>query len=211
MWKKDIDLVRALHDRYHFAAPLLDAGGQERPNIADYDISVKKAYRLTLKLGSKTRNLVVPHEVQNDRYVALKRPWSFIEPKYLILNPAQDDLPIERLPERYPNAFATVILVSVFEHVNNPYECSDALFRIVKPGGYLFNSTPFLFPYHPSPEDNWRFAPLTLKRIHEKSGFQWLEGDFHIRYRASDGVGDAKDPNEPQPIVGCYALCRKPV
>jgi len=108
---------------------------------------------------------------------------------------------IENLPDKYPEHFETVIMVSVFEHVDNPYKVSDALFKIIKPGGYLINSTPFIFPYHPSPEDNWRFSPIALKRIHESSGFEWLEGDFHIKINTGDGVGDLNPERyaEPQP------------
>jgi len=104
-------------------------------------------------------------------------------------------------------------MVSVFEHVKNPYVVSNALFDIISPGGYLFNSAPFLFPYHPSPEDNFRFSPNALKTIHESSGFEVLQSDFHVNYKTTDGVGDTNPNNyrAPQAIMASFALCRKPL
>jgi len=208
MFKKDIDIVRLLHQKYNFIGPLVDAGGLESPVIADYDISVASATEL---LTSDGQIIKVPSSFQENRYLQIKRPWSFIEENYLILNPDKGGPSIEQLPEKYSGFFNTVILVSVFEHINNPYEISDALYSIVKPGGYLFNSTPFLFPYHPSPEDNFRYSPTALKKIHEKSGFKWLEGDFHVNYSSKEGIGDTNPNNygAPQAIMASYALCRK--
>jgi SAM-dependent methyltransferase len=210
MFKKDLDLIKGLHERYSFKAPLLDAGGLPDPTIADYDISINKALKVPLDDG---RVVTVPHKEQGDRYLKLNRPWTFIDKDYLILNPSFGDPYIEDLPIKYTDYFETVILVSVFEHVSDPKIVSDALFKIVKPGGYLINSTPFLFPYHPSPEDNWRFSPGALKRIHKDSGFEWLEGDFHIKINTGDGVGDLNPERyaQPQAIWASYALCRKPL
>lgn len=213
MFKKDIDLIRELHKKHHFQVPLLDAGGLESPVIADYEISIEKAIQIEVKDNKNNiwrRN--IPHPNQNDRYLKIKRPWEFIDPEYLILNPEYGDPPIEDLPIKYSNYFNIVILVSVFEHVNNPYVVSDALYQIIKHGGFLINSTPFLFPYHPSPEDNFRFSPLALKRIHEQSGFVCLENDFHVDYSSSCGIGDTNPANygAPQAIMASYALCRKP-
>jgi len=209
MWKKDIDLLKQLHHKYNFASPLLDAGGLENPTIADYDISVAKALSLELQLEQYEWKMTIPHPVQNDRYVSIHRPWQFIDPNYLILNPEYGHPSIEKLPLSYSNMFNTIILVSVFEHVENPYTVSDALYQLLKPGGYLFNSTPFVFPYHPSPEDNFRYSPVALKRIHESSGFTWLEGDFHVNYPSTQGIGLPTDCGAPQNIMGSYALCKK--
>jgi len=213
MFKKDIDKIQELHAKYSFQAPLIDAGGLSDPAIADYDISVAKAVDVLVTDDMGARTVKVPHSQQSDRYLKIHRPWEFIDPSYIIANPEQGGLFIEDLPTRYSEHFASVITVSVFEHVNDPYEVSNAIFKIMKPGGLFFNSTPFLFPYHPSPEDNWRFSPKALQRIHEKSGFQWLEGDFHINYSTAEGIGDTNPNNyaAPQAIIASYSLCRKPL
>jgi hypothetical protein len=211
MFKKDIDLIQSLHTRYNFQAPLLDAGGQADPTIADYDVSVKKALEVCVSIPDKTWQIKVPHPIQEDRYVQIHRPWEFIDKNYLILNPDNGDPLIENMPEKYSESFSTIILVSVFEHVNNPYKVSDALLKILRTGGYLINSAPFLFPSHSPYEDNWRFSPLALKRIHESSGFHWLEGNFHIYYSSKEGIGDTNPNNygAPQAVIASYALCKK--
>ena len=214
MFKKDIDLIQRLHEKYQFQSPLLDVGGLESPVIADYEISINKAIRATVTYSDNNKwEVNIPHPNQTDRYVNIRRPWEFIDREYIILNPEYGDPPIEELPIQYSNSFNTVIMVSVFEHVNNPYIVSDAIYKIVRPGGYLINSTPFLFPHHPSPEDNFRYSPLALKRIHEQSGFEWLGGNFHVNYSSKLGIGDTNPKNygAPQPIMASYALCMKPI
>ncbi len=209
MWKKDIDVMKRLHEAFHLQGPLLDAGGLEQPCIADYEISVKKSHQVSIQLEGQVRNIVVPHANQTDRYVTIIRPWNFIDPNYRILNPEYGDPGIEDLPELYPEAFNTVILVSVLEHVIDPFECSHALFQIIRPGGYLFTSAPFMFPIH-DVRDNWRFSPDALKTIHTKSGFIYLEGAFHINYSAGHGIAEPDNPDSPIPIMGAYAFCQKP-
>ena len=71
MWFKDFQIIKKIHDKYNLSGPLLDAGGLENPTVADYDISVKKAYRPTLELGGRRREIVVPHENQKDRYIPI--------------------------------------------------------------------------------------------------------------------------------------------
>ncbi len=210
MWKKDIDVIKRLHEELHFQRPLLDVGGLENPCIADYDISAKKAHRVSVQLDGQPRNIVVPHVNQTDRYVNITRPWSFIDSHYRILNPEYGDPGIEDLPKFYSEAFNTVVLVSVLEHVIDPFECSHALFQILRPGGYLFTSVPFMFPIHDT-RDNWRFSPEALKTIYIKSGFEHIEGDYHVQYSMNDGIGNLHNPNESQPVLGCFAICRKPV
>jgi hypothetical protein len=214
MFKKDIELIYALNRKYGFRPPLLDAGGLEKPVIADYEISVAKALSLVLTADDRQWEVKIPHPEQGDRYLAIARPWTFIDQDYRILNPEYGHPLIEdfcQMPE-YDNHFGTVIMVSVFEHVDNPYVVSDALYKILQPGGYLINSTPFLFPHHPSPEDNFRYSPEALRKIHTASGFEWLEGDFHINYSSKQGIGDTNPANygAPQAIMASYALCRKP-
>lgn len=207
---EDVKLLKKLHQKYGFSPTVVDLGGLETTSIADYSISKAKA--LDVEVGGG-RRVKVPHAEQNDRYLRLVRPWEFMDPKYDIINPEYGHPPIEALPNIYPNHYGLAIMVSVFEHVENPYTVSKAIFDILKPGGYLFNSTPFIFPYHPSPEDNFRYSPKALERIHQSSGFEWLEGDFHAVYRSSEGIGDTNSERylDPQAMAFSYALCRKPL
>lgn len=209
MWKKDLDKVKELHEKYNFKGPLLDAGGLEKPCIADYDISAEKAHRFNLILAGENRNIVVPYSEQGDRYLNITRPWEFIDSQYTIENPENDGLTIEKLHTKYNNFFNTVIIVSVFEHVNDPFECAEQLKKSVAKGGYVFNSAPFQFPRHDE-VDNWRFSPKALEIVHKKAGFEIIESGTHIEYTVSDGIGNLHNRDELQTIIGSYVLARFP-
>lgn len=58
-----------------------------------------------------------------------------------------------------------VCLVSVLPHVQNPPKVIEEVFRILKPGGMLYISTPFVYPYHTDPYDFYRFSPGGLKML----------------------------------------------
>jgi len=212
MFYNDILKFKELHAKYNFKSPLLDAGGLNDPVIADYEISKNKRLQLAYAYDGNTYQINVPHPVQNDRYIKINRPWSLVEEGYLILNPEYGDPYIEDLPRIYDRKFNTVVMVSVLEHVNDPFEVVESIFKICAPGGYFFNSTPFVFPYHPSPNDNYRFSPSGLRIVHERVGFEALESGFHVDYSAADAIGDTNPMNYGaiQPVRGCYILCRRP-
>ena len=49
------------------------------------------------------------------------------------------------------NAFDAVVSNSVLEHVKDPFQCAHEIARVLKPGGDLFCSVPFLQPLHGYP------------------------------------------------------------
>lgn len=51
-----------------------------------------------------------------------------------------------------------VILDEVLEHVRKPWKAIDSIYRILKPGGYLISSSPFMIAEHKCPLDYWRFT-----------------------------------------------------
>jgi SAM-dependent methyltransferase len=89
--------------------------------------------------------------------------------EYLILDKVPDYHPdivgdIHKLP--FPDASEeAIICMAVLEHVENPLLAMDELYRVLKPGGYLFIYVPFLYYYHAAPGyygDFWRFTKDTL-------------------------------------------------
>jgi len=74
---------------------------------------------------------------------------------------------------------------ALLEHVPEPQRVVDEVYRVLETGGTAFFYVPFLYPYHESPDDYFRFT---------KSGMAYLCRNFsHMQIQAADdgyaGVG----------------------
>jgi len=67
------------------------------------------------------------------------------------------------------NRFDVVVLCEVLEHLKYPDRGLANIYRMLKPGGSLILSTPFIFPIHDRPLDYFRFT---------RYGLEWLLEDF---------------------------------
>ena len=56
-----------------------------------------------------------------------------------------------------------VLCCEVLEHIKEPRQCCNEIWRVLKPGGVVFISVPFLLPIHADPDDYHRFTPSGLK------------------------------------------------
>ena len=64
---------------------------------------------------------------------------------------------IERLP--FPDAKVDgIVCTNVLEHVGDAQACIAEISRVMRPGGFVFISTPFMFPTHPDPLDRRRWT-----------------------------------------------------
>lgn len=68
-------------------------------------------------------------------------------------------------------AYDTAILCEVLEHLENPEQVLKEIFRILKNGGTLIISTPFLFPMHADPYDFQRWTDTKIRLVLETIGF----------------------------------------
>ena len=60
---------------------------------------------------------------------------------------------------RYPaDAYDFVVLDEILEHVERPWAAVEEIHRILKPGGCLITSSPFMIAEHKVPRDYWRFT-----------------------------------------------------
>ena len=69
-----------------------------------------------------------------------------------------------RLPVRAASVDC-VICCEVLEHIPEPAVCCNEMFRVLKPGGTLIISTPFMFPIHADPHDFYRYSPDGLRYL----------------------------------------------
>jgi SAM-dependent methyltransferase len=63
------------------------------------------------------------------------------------------------------NAIDGAVSESVFEHVADAHLIAREMVRVVKPGGYIYVSAPFIHPYHTSPDDFNRWTLSGLKHM----------------------------------------------
>ena len=61
--------------------------------------------------------------------------------------------------------FDTLFCVSVLEHIPNVFAASNNMMNLLKTGGSLFVSVPFVFRYHGYPGDLWRFTPEGIQYL----------------------------------------------
>lgn len=75
------------------------------------------------------------------------------------------------------NSVDFVISISVLEHVTYPQKVVKEMHRILKPGGLVYISVPFIFPFHADPSDFYRFTYRGVDILCED--FERLDSGFN--------------------------------
>jgi len=76
---------------------------------------------------------------------------------------------IEAIPAE-DASFDVVLCIQVLEHVPDPRAAVRELRRVVRPGGRVLASTHGVYPFHPNPDDLWRWTHHGLERLFRESG-----------------------------------------
>jgi SAM-dependent methyltransferase len=69
-------------------------------------------------------------------------------------------------------SFDTILCTEVLEHTRQPFEVMAEFARLLRPGGYLILSVPFIYPLHETPYDFWRFTPYGLAELCRSAGLR---------------------------------------
>jgi len=75
-----------------------------------------------------------------------------------------DAIPVENA------SFDVVLCLQVLEHVADPAAAVRELRRAVRPGGRVLLSTHGVYPFHPNPDDLWRWTHDGLDRLFRANG-----------------------------------------
>jgi SAM-dependent methyltransferase len=73
------------------------------------------------------------------------------------------------------NHFDTVFASEVFEHVFNLEEALSEIRRVLKPGGRLLFTCPFVWPEHEVPNDFARYTSFGIASLVNRQGFRILQ------------------------------------
>ncbi len=71
--------------------------------------------------------------------------------------------------------FDSIICNEVLEHVFNPKEFLSEMNRVLKSGGLLLMTVPFVWDEHEQPYDYARYSSFGLKHLIEENGFKIIE------------------------------------
>ncbi len=77
------------------------------------------------------------------------------------------------------SAVDAALLTQMLEHVPDPAAVLGEVARVVRSGGGIFLTVPFVWELHELPFDFWRFTPGSLERLLAHAGFT----DVHIEPR----------------------------
>lgn len=71
--------------------------------------------------------------------------------------------------------FDAVICTEVLEHVAEPHRVVAELHRILRPGGHLLVTVPFVIELHEEPHDHYRYTSHGIRGVLERGGFTGVE------------------------------------
>jgi SAM-dependent methyltransferase len=91
-------------------------------------------------------------------------------------SPAVASCPADALafPDR---SFDAVVAFQLLEHVTEPWRVMGEIARVLRPGGKALITVPFLFPFHASPQDYFRYTHQGVAELAAASGFRLVEVD----------------------------------
>ncbi|HVF70735.1 MAG TPA: class I SAM-dependent methyltransferase [Chthoniobacterales bacterium] len=95
-------------------------------------------------------------------------------------------------------SFDCALATEVFEHTPDIALLLAEIRRVLKPGGLLCFTTPFLWPYHEAPHDSQRWTSFGLERVLAAAGFTSIEvrsiGNWHSSLAQFLGLWAARAP-----------------
>lgn len=125
-----------------FSGILLDIGCGEMP----YRELIIEKSKLTQYIGL---------DIENPLYQSIIKPNLYWDGKHIPLG---------------DNSVDCIMATEVFEHLPNLDNVLLELSRVLKPGGFVFFTVPFIWSLHTVPNDEYRYTPFSLERHLKAAG-----------------------------------------
>lgn len=84
---------------------------------------------------------------------------------------------VQSMPQVESSRYDTVVCSEVLEHLPRPADALREIHRVLKPGGRIIVSVPYLSRLHEEPHDFYRYTRHGLTHLLEAAGFTVLELD----------------------------------
>src|SRR3989344_2532649 len=84
---------------------------------------------------------------------------------------------IENLPFQ-SSTIDAVVSESVLEHIRDPQAVVSEMHRVLKPGGIAYTVVPFVFPFHSSPYDYYRWSKMGISELFKN--FKKIDSGIHF-------------------------------
>jgi ubiquinone/menaquinone biosynthesis C-methylase UbiE len=152
-------------DKYYARTSILDAIRQHRKYLTGILLDVgcgKMPYK----------EILLHPEGQTEKYVGLDLDipvadtYSVVKPDLLWDG---QTIPLEE------ECMDSVMLTEVLEHCFDPATLLKETYRVLRKGGHLFITVPFLWPLHDMPYDEYRYTPSSLERHLVNAGYKNIE------------------------------------
>jgi SAM-dependent methyltransferase len=126
---------------------------------------------------------------------------------------------LHNISENIKDEFDFFLFNQTIEHLYNPFEAIQQIYKIIKPGGYVFTSVPTINIPHNTPIHFNGFTPMGLAMLFKTANFEIIEmGQWgNINYITTlfsthdwPGLNTLNNiSNEEKNVCQCWILARK--
>lgn len=128
-----------------------------------------QGHLLDIGCGDMPYRAVIGHQVE--AYDGLD-----IEPRSVAVRYTGSVTDMNQVPDA---SYDTVLCTEVLEHVPSPTEAAHEMARVLRPGGTVILTVPFLGRLHEEPWDFFRYTRFGLTQLFEEAGFEIVEISEH--------------------------------